>query len=184
MRVGTKSYLAAQYARLRPRLGHNKALVAVEHSILVAIFHMLQRDQPYYELGADHLVRREDPDRRARSLSVNCSDRLHRPPPAPTQRSVSPWSRRFRPHAAVPPSRPPCRRATATIAATEERLSGDVLQSGLGRIDRAGQRLDVSLKCVFSSGLVQPAPDPGRTRRLSPDKYEDRHHRDLHHPAR
>jgi transposase len=67
--VRTKnSYLAAQYARLRPRLGHNKALVAVEHSILVAIFHMLQRDQPYYELGADYFVRREDPDRRARKL--------------------------------------------------------------------------------------------------------------------
>jgi transposase len=67
--VRTKnSYLAAQYARLRPRLGHNKALVAVEHSILVSIFHMLQRDQPYYELGADYFIRREDPDRRARKL--------------------------------------------------------------------------------------------------------------------
>ncbi len=67
--VRTKnSYLSAQYARLRPRLGHNKALVAVEHSILVAIFHMLARDQPYYELGADYFIRREDPDRRARKL--------------------------------------------------------------------------------------------------------------------
>ncbi len=67
--VRTKnSYLSAQYARLRPRLGHNKALVAVEHSILVSIFHMLQRDQPYYELGADYFIRREDPDRRARKL--------------------------------------------------------------------------------------------------------------------
>jgi transposase len=44
--VRTKNtYLAAQYSRLRPRLGHGKALVAVEHSILVAIFHMLDRDQ-------------------------------------------------------------------------------------------------------------------------------------------
>ena len=67
--VRTKnSYLSAQYARLRPRLGHNKALVAVEHSILVSIFYMLQRDQPYYELGADYFIRREDPDRRARKL--------------------------------------------------------------------------------------------------------------------
>jgi transposase len=62
------TYLAAQYARLRPRLGHAKALVAVEHSILVAIFHMLERDQPYHDLGADYFIRREDPERRARKL--------------------------------------------------------------------------------------------------------------------
>jgi transposase len=62
------SYLAAQYARLRPRLGHAKALVAIEHSILVAIFHMLDRDQPYHDLGPDYFIRREDPARRARKL--------------------------------------------------------------------------------------------------------------------
>jgi transposase len=62
------SYLAAQYARLRPRLGHSKALVAVEHSILVAIFYMFERDQPYRDLGADYFIRREDPARRARKL--------------------------------------------------------------------------------------------------------------------
>jgi transposase len=62
------TYLAAQYARLRPRLGHSKALVAVEHSILVAIFHMLDRDQPYHDLGVDYFIRREDPQRRARKL--------------------------------------------------------------------------------------------------------------------
>lgn len=62
------TYLVAQYARLRPRLGHAKALVAVEHSILVAIFHMFQRDQPYNDLGADYFVRRDDPERRARKL--------------------------------------------------------------------------------------------------------------------
>ena len=62
------TYLAAQYARLRPRLGHNKALVALEHSILVAIFHMLAREQPYHDLGADYFIRREDPQRRARKL--------------------------------------------------------------------------------------------------------------------
>lgn len=62
------SYLAAQYARLRPRLGHSKALVALEHSILVAIFYMFDRDQPYHDLGADYFIRREDPHRRARKL--------------------------------------------------------------------------------------------------------------------
>jgi transposase len=67
--VRTKNtYLAAQYTRLRPRLGHAKALVAVEHSILVAIFHMFQQDQPYHDLGADYFIRREDPARRAHKL--------------------------------------------------------------------------------------------------------------------
>jgi transposase len=67
--IRTKNtYLAAQYARLRPRLGHARALVAVEHSILVAIFHMLDRDQPYQDLGPDYFVRRDDPARRARKL--------------------------------------------------------------------------------------------------------------------
>jgi transposase len=62
------TYLGAQYHRLRPRLGHAKALVAVEHSILVAIFHMLDRDQPYHDLGGDYFARRNDPARRARRL--------------------------------------------------------------------------------------------------------------------
>jgi transposase len=65
--IRTKTtYLAAQYARLRPRLGHSKALVAVEHSILVAIFYMLDRDQPYHDLGPDYFIRRQDPHHRAR----------------------------------------------------------------------------------------------------------------------
>lgn len=62
------TYLAAQYTRLRPRLGYAKTLVAVEHSILVAIFHMLDHDQPYHDLGADYFLRRQDPTRRARTL--------------------------------------------------------------------------------------------------------------------
>jgi transposase len=53
---------------LRPRLGHARALVAVEHSILVAIFYMFERDQPYHDLGVDYVIRRDDPQRRARKL--------------------------------------------------------------------------------------------------------------------
>jgi transposase len=62
------TYLGAQYDRLRPRLGHARALVAGEHSILVAIFCMLDRDQPYHDLGTDYFARRNDPARRARRL--------------------------------------------------------------------------------------------------------------------
>ena len=63
------TYLAAQYARLKPRRGHAKATVAVEHSIVVAAFHILDRHEPYHELGADHFMRRHDPERHARRLA-------------------------------------------------------------------------------------------------------------------
>ncbi|HEV7827376.1 MAG TPA: transposase [Pseudonocardiaceae bacterium] len=81
------TYLAAQYARLRSRLGHAQALVAVEHSILVAIFYMLQRNQPYHDLGADYFIRREDPHRRAHKLirqpeAIGYTIQAQPPPPA------------------------------------------------------------------------------------------------------
>lgn len=63
------TYLAAQYARLKPRRGHAKATVAVEHSILVAAFHILNRDIPYADLGADWFLRRNDPARHAERLA-------------------------------------------------------------------------------------------------------------------
>lgn len=63
------TYLSAQYARLRPRRGHAKATVAVEHSILVAAYHILDRGVPYADLGADWFLRRHDPERHARRLA-------------------------------------------------------------------------------------------------------------------
>jgi len=50
-------FLSSQYLRLLKRLGRKKALVAVAHSLLVIIFHVLQRDQTYTELGADYFDR-------------------------------------------------------------------------------------------------------------------------------
>ena len=47
------SYLSAQYRRLVVRLGKKKAIVAVAHSILVIIYHMLRDRKPYVDLGAD-----------------------------------------------------------------------------------------------------------------------------------
>ena len=38
--------------------GKKRALVAVEHSILVAVWHILTRDTPYQDLGADHFINR------------------------------------------------------------------------------------------------------------------------------
>jgi len=48
-----------------PPRGHARALKAVEHSIVVAIYHMLDRHQPYHDLGADYFTRRNSPDRQA-----------------------------------------------------------------------------------------------------------------------
>jgi len=45
------TYLAAQFARLTSRRGHNRAAVAVAHSILVSAYWMLVRDEPYRDLG-------------------------------------------------------------------------------------------------------------------------------------
>src|SRR5439155_7112407 len=66
--VATKdSYLQAQYQRLRPRIGHGRALGAVKHSILVAYWHMFTSGEVYRELGGDYYQRR-DPERQIRRL--------------------------------------------------------------------------------------------------------------------
>ena len=63
------TYLAAQYARLRGRRGSARATVAVAHSILVAVFFMLERHQPYQDLGADYFRRRHSRAHHARRLT-------------------------------------------------------------------------------------------------------------------
>ena len=50
-------YLSSQYFRLVKRLGRKKALVAVAHSLLVIIYHVLQSDQTYTDLGGDYFDR-------------------------------------------------------------------------------------------------------------------------------
>lgn len=50
-------YLSSQFFRLVKRLGRKKALVAVAHSLLVIIYHVLERDQTYTELGGDYFDR-------------------------------------------------------------------------------------------------------------------------------
>jgi transposase len=48
------TYLGAQFRRLAHRRGVYKALVAVAHSVLVIVYHVLTTKQPYHELGADY----------------------------------------------------------------------------------------------------------------------------------
>ena len=47
-------YLAAQYHRVARRRGREKAIVAVSHSLLVIIYHVLREKKPYTDLGADY----------------------------------------------------------------------------------------------------------------------------------
>ena len=64
-RTKNTTYLGARYQRLVPRTGKLKAIVALEHSILIATWHMLTDQVPYHDLGGayfDHL----DPDRAKR----------------------------------------------------------------------------------------------------------------------
>jgi transposase len=51
--------LAAQYRRLIARRGKKKAAVAVGHSILVAVYHMLRAGTSYHDLGPAHFDERD-----------------------------------------------------------------------------------------------------------------------------
>jgi transposase len=68
--VHTKdTYLSALYQRLAARRGKKRAIIAVAHAIMVSVFHMLSRQEPYRELGANYF------DERRRQFTV---DRLTR----------------------------------------------------------------------------------------------------------
>jgi transposase len=62
-----KSYLAAQYRRLAGKRGRKRALVAVAHSLLVIIYHVLKNNVEYRDLGPDYFDRLE-PERLRRYL--------------------------------------------------------------------------------------------------------------------
>ena len=48
------SYFFAQYQRIAARRGKNRATIAVAHSILTVIWHILKHNVPYRDLGADY----------------------------------------------------------------------------------------------------------------------------------
>lgn len=53
------SRLAARYRRIMRHRGHKKAVVAVAHTILVIIYHLLKDQVSYQELGATYLEQRD-----------------------------------------------------------------------------------------------------------------------------
>jgi transposase len=54
------SYFHAQFARLAPRLGKKKAVLAVAHSILEVIWSLLKYDTPYKDLGVDYFAKHDE----------------------------------------------------------------------------------------------------------------------------
>jgi transposase len=54
-----QTYLAAQYQRIAARRGKKHALIALGHTILTIVYHMLTRKQPYQDLGAAYFDTRD-----------------------------------------------------------------------------------------------------------------------------
>jgi transposase len=52
-----ETYLNAQFRRIASRRGKKRAVVAVSHTLLVAIYHMLRTSTPYRDLGPQHFQR-------------------------------------------------------------------------------------------------------------------------------
>lgn len=63
------TYYQDKYYRLKTRRGHKKALVAIAHRILNAIFHIIKYGVRYKELGMDYL------DKKTKTAKLN---RLHK----------------------------------------------------------------------------------------------------------
>jgi transposase len=65
------TYLSAQYRRLVRRLGNKqKAIVALEHSILTSVWHMLTTNTDYHDLGRDYFLRRDPERERRRAITA------------------------------------------------------------------------------------------------------------------
>jgi transposase len=69
----TRTYLAAQFRRLATRRGPKKAIVAVAHSILVIVYHLLLHDHPFEDLGQTYFDQRQ-----RRTVSHQLKQRLER----------------------------------------------------------------------------------------------------------
>jgi hypothetical protein len=75
-----KSYLRAQFLRLKARRGPRKAIVAVAASILTAAYFMLIRGDDYHDLGPTYFER-EDRQKTARGPGSRCASRRRSPRP-------------------------------------------------------------------------------------------------------
>lgn len=65
--VTKNTYLSAQYRRLAARRGKKVAIVALEHTLLVIAYQLIQQKEPYRELGGDYFDKRR-PEATAKRL--------------------------------------------------------------------------------------------------------------------
>lgn len=73
------SYFRAQYERISALRGANRATVAVAHSILVAIWHMLSNNQPFNDLGGSYL-HQFNPEKKINTYLKKLSELGWKPP--------------------------------------------------------------------------------------------------------
>lgn len=62
------AYLAVKYRRIATRQFPSKAMVAIEHSILTAVWHMLSNGGIYQDLGADYYARIQPQKAKSRGI--------------------------------------------------------------------------------------------------------------------
>jgi transposase len=62
------SYLGVRFWRIARRRGQQRAAMAIAHTLLIIIWHMLNDGTIYTEIGVDYLIRNDNPDRRRRHL--------------------------------------------------------------------------------------------------------------------
>jgi transposase len=62
--------LAARYRRIMRHRGHKKAVVALAHAMLVAIYYLLARNTTYHDLGDDYCDRRHAERAKSRALQT------------------------------------------------------------------------------------------------------------------
>lgn len=66
-----ETYLSAQFHRLRARRGAKRAAIAVGHSILTIVYHLLRDpDAVFQELGGDYFVKRNKGNQKRRALKT------------------------------------------------------------------------------------------------------------------
>jgi hypothetical protein len=83
------TYLSAQYRRMASRRGKTRALVALGHTILVIVYHILKRGTIYEELGGNYLDQLE-PERMTRQLVRRLEQLGHKVSLEPGQDTAAP----------------------------------------------------------------------------------------------
>jgi hypothetical protein len=59
------TFYKARYHKIAARRGKKRAIIAVGHSILKSVYHILNNNSEYHELGEQYLLRRTETKRKA-----------------------------------------------------------------------------------------------------------------------